>query len=132
MVQQKTGERLQIPASDDLKAVLAPWLKSHGHIMLLTTPTDRPLKVDYLRHLRANAYAEAGPEGVPSHGLRHTTGTVLAELGCDWPTIASILGHRTAEMVRKYTGKKRQAKLAITKLNKARKRGKDDEDPSSA
>ena len=122
VVQRKTGERVEIPASDDLKAVLGPWLESHDHFMLLTTPTGRPLKVDYLRHLMATAYDEAGLESVTSHVLRYTAGTILAELGCDWPTIASILGHRTAEMVRKYTGRKRDAKLAITKLNKARKK----------
>lgn len=129
VVQQKTGERVEIPASDDLKAVLGPWLKSHDHFMLLTTPTGRPLKVDYLRHLMADAYVDAGLEGVTSHGLRYTAATILAELGCDGPTISSIIGHRTAEMIRKYTRKKRQAKLAITKLNNARKKRNKAEPP---
>lgn len=97
--------------------------------MLLTTTTGRPLKVDYLRHLMANAYSTARLDEVTTHGLRYTAGTILAELGCDWQTISAILGHRTAEMVRRYTGKKRKAKLAITKLNRARKKRDENEKP---
>ncbi len=119
VVQRKTGERLEIPASRDLKAVLDPWVKARRQFMLLTTASGRPLKVDYLRHRMAAAYVEAGLEGVTSHGLRYTAATILAELGCDGPTISSILGHRTAEMIQKYTGRKRQAKVAIRRLNEA-------------
>ena len=41
-------------------------------------------------------------------------------------TIAAITGHRTAEMVRKYTDKHRRATLAISKLDAAR--GHDEND----
>ena len=127
--QQKTGERVDIPVSKDLKAVLDPWLKGHKHFMLLTTPSGRPLKIDYLRHVMANAYEVARLENVTTHGLRYTAGTILAELGCDWETTSAILGHKTVEMVRTYTGKKRKAKLAISRLDEARSKRDENEDP---
>ena len=62
------------------------------------------------------------------HGLRYAAGSRLRELGCDGPTIAAILGHRTAEMVRKYTEQERRAKLAIARLDEARA-ARSDHDP---
>ena len=122
VLQQKTGARLEVPVSDDLKAILGPWLRRNKQLTLLTTRTGKPLKIDDLRHLLTRACAEAGLKGVTTHDLRYTAGTILAELGCYWPTIASILGHRTAEIVRKYTGNKRQARLAIARVSKARRK----------
>lgn len=55
-----------------------------------------------------------------THGLRYTAATMLHELGLDWEVIASVTGHQTVAMVRKYTAKKRNAQLAITSLDAAR------------
>ena len=63
-----------------------------------------------------------------AHGLRYTAAAALHELGCDWETIGAITGHKTVEMVRKYTEKKRRAKLAISRLNKARSGRKENTD----
>ncbi|WP_158303955.1 tyrosine-type recombinase/integrase [Paramagnetospirillum magneticum] len=96
--------------------------------MMLTSETGRAFKVDHFRHVMIAAYQavdgltvglEAG--GVTTHGLRYTAATILHELGNDWETIAAITGHETVQMVRKYTDKKRRAKLAIASLNAARK-----------
>jgi len=46
VAQEKTKERVWIPASSELRAVLDPWLDQHGHVVLFPTPTGRPLKVD--------------------------------------------------------------------------------------
>ena len=43
------------------------------------------------------------------------------EIGVDWQTAESIIGHRTMEMARKYRAKKRAARIVIRKLDKATK-----------
>jgi integrase len=48
----------------------------------------------------------------------HTTVSTRAlELGLDWQTVESIVGHRTAEMAFKYTEKRRRARLGIATLD---------------
>jgi integrase len=54
------------------------------------------------------------------HGLRHTAATALADKGASDQEIAAITGHKSASMVRRYTKKaeqKRLAKAAIKKLD---------------
>jgi integrase len=122
VAQEKTRERVWIPASRDLRAALDPWLKGHEHLVLFPTPTGRPLKIDHMRHLMRDAIrAAALPGDCTLHGLRYTFATRAIELGLDWQTIESIVGHRTAEMAHKYTAKRRSARLAIATLDAARK-----------
>jgi integrase len=122
VAQEKTGERVWIPASRDLRAVLDPWLAEHKHVVLFPTPTGRPLKVDYMRHvMRAAIRAAALHDECTLHGLRYTFATRAIELGLDWQTIESIVGHKTAEMAFKYTQKRRRARLTIVTLDAARK-----------
>ena len=121
MAQEKTGERVLIPQADQLRAVLGPWLEANEHVVILTTETGRPFKIDHFRHtMRAAIRAAALPDDRTLHGLRYTAATILRELGCDLPTIQAITGHRTAEMARKYSEKRRRAKVAIARLNRAR------------
>lgn len=107
VVQNKTGERLQIPINADLAAVLDPWLRSHDHLVLLPTERGTSFKIDWFRHTMAAAYKTANLEGVTTHGLRYTAATILIEQGVDHQTIALILGHRTLGMAQKYTAKRR-------------------------
>jgi integrase len=123
VAQEKTKERVWIPASSELRAVLDPWLDQHGHVVLFRTPTGRPLKVDHMRHLMRDAIRQAElPDDCTLHGLRYTFATRAIEIGLDWQTIESIVGHRTAEMAHKYTAKRRSARLAIATLDVARER----------
>ncbi|MCA1907987.1 MAG: tyrosine-type recombinase/integrase [Magnetospirillum sp.] len=148
VAQEKTGARVWVPQSLDLMAALAAWDKAQAERvsaveaagkpvplamrrMLLTTETGRAFKVDRFRHVMIGAYQDVGglhagleSGGVTTHGLRYTAATILHELGNDWDTIASITGHETVQMVRKYTAKKRKAKVAIASLDKARKGAK--------
>jgi len=118
--QEKTRARVWVPASDELADVLDAWLAKHDHIAILTLDSGAAMKIHYFRKMMAAAFQAAGIEGVVIHGLRYTAATVLHEVGCDWETIGSITGHATAQMVKKYTEKKRRAKLAIARLNRAR------------
>jgi site-specific recombinase XerD len=121
VAQEKTKERVWIPASRDLRAALNPWLDRHAHVVLFPTSTGRPLKVDHMRHLMREAIRAAGlPDDCTLHGLRYTFATRGIELGLDWQTIESIVGHKTAEMAFKYTEKRRRARLAIATFDAAR------------
>lgn len=136
VTQEKTTARIWIPLSIDLRAALDAWddaRRADGvttldtHKMLITNRLGRGFKVDNFRHIMAAAYAATpglrcgmNNGGVTTHGLRYTAATVLAELGHDWDTIAAITGHETVQMVRKYTAKKRRARIAIDSLNSAR------------
>jgi integrase len=122
VAQEKSGERVWIPASRKLRAALDPWLAAHPHVVMFPTPTGRPLRVDHMRHLMRAAIRAAGlSNDCTLHGLRYTFATRAIELGLDWQTIESIVGHKTAEMAVKYTEKRRRARLAIVTLDSARK-----------
>ena len=121
VAQQKTQKQVWIPASRDLHDALDPWLEQHEHVVLFPTPSGRPLKEDHMRHLMRDAMrAAALPDECTLHGLRYTFATRAIELGLDWQTIESIVGHKTAEMAFKYTQQRRLARLAIVTLDAAR------------
>jgi integrase len=118
VAQEKTKERVWIPAPRDLRAALDPRLEGHSHVVLFPTPTGRPLKVHHMRHLMRDAIRAASlPDDCTPHGCRYTFATRALELGLDWQPVESIVGHRTAEMAFKYTEKRRRARLAIATLD---------------
>lgn len=123
--QEKTQARVWIPASKDLRDALDPWLAGHSHIAVLPSEKSkegRPLTVDAFRHMMGDAIAKAGlSEDVTTHGLRYTAATILIEMGCDIADVQAVTGHETVAMARKYTAKKRSSRLAVTKLDNARK-----------
>src|SRR5262249_37433949 len=103
--QMKTGKRVWIPASDDFKAAVDPWLWSHNYPEIFRTPTGRkPLTDAYMRMIMRDAIRKADlPKDCKLHGLRYTFATRGIELGLDWQEIESIVGHETAQMAYKYT-----------------------------
>jgi integrase len=143
VVQLKTGNRVWIPISNDLRVALDAWdARQNAWIerrlsqkkprpvpidvqkMILTGEKGRAFSEGTFGHLLNDAFKKVegltiGLEnrGVTPHGLRFTAATRLRELGCSWEMIASITGHDTAEMVRKYANQKRDAELAINALN---------------
>ena len=118
VVQEKTSQRVWIPISKALAEALNAWRPDGKIGAVLVNKSGDPLKVDYLRHLMADAMAAAEvSKGLVTHGLRYTAATRLRELGLDWEEIAAITGHATAEMVRKYTSQQRKARLAIGRLD---------------
>jgi integrase len=123
--QRKTGQPVDIPAAPALRTVLDPWLASHDAMLILVAAKGRPFAIHHFIHLMRAAYEGAGLSAeCTTHGLRYTCATLLAEQGCDWPTIAAVTGHRTCEMVRKYTSRRRSASTAIERLaNRTEKRG---------
>jgi len=45
------------------------------------------------RFIRKLAAEEKIGAGLTFHGLRHTAGKMMADVGCDTGTIAAVLGH---------------------------------------
>ncbi len=119
VVQSKTGERLWIPAVQELRAALAAWPRQGLLILGLKRPTFRD-------HWRKVILA-AGLDGLTYHGLRYTAAANLAEAGCDVRQIAAITGHRSLAMLQKYTrgaDQKRLASAAILKLERTEQKQK--------
>lgn len=131
--QLKGGNRVEVPASQDLIAALDPYLARHSAVTLLADRRCVPFKVDNFRNFMRAAYdaADLSP-GYTTHGLRYTQATVLKKLSCDDATIADIAGHETLAMVKKYTTKRRRARLAIARLNRARERGRNAKSETAA
>lgn len=120
--QIKTGKRVWIPASDDLKAALDPWLRSHNYDEFFRTPIQhKPLTEDYMsKTLMRDAIDEAGlPKDCTLHGLRYTFATRGVELGLDIRDVESIIGHEATEMMWKYIRQRRQAELTIDTMNRS-------------
>jgi integrase len=143
VAQEKTKNRLWVPQSRDLAEALEAWNRTQNgreeerirtgksipmdmKRMVLTGERGKKMTVDHFRHTMIDAF-QAVPDldtgldqnGVTNHGLRYTAATILKELGCDWETIASITGHETVDMVKKYTEKKRRAQVAIAAMDAA-------------
>jgi hypothetical protein len=72
------------------------------------------------RQMAAGPSGRRQPDDCTLHGLRYTFATRAIEIGLDWQTIESIVGHKTAEMAFKYTQQRRLARLAIVSLDAAR------------
>lgn len=122
IIQNKTGEKLEIDASNALRAVLDPWTEKHKQILLITNNNREQFKKRNFESVMRKAYTACSFDlDITSHGLRYTAASILHEYGLDWETIGSITGHRTRVMVEKYTRKKRLSAKAIREMNKNEK-----------
>ncbi|HML30466.1 MAG TPA: site-specific integrase, partial [Hyphomicrobium sp.] len=65
------------------------------------------------------------------HGLRHKTATELAESDATDAEIMAVTGHSTTAMVRKYTRRARQKKLAASAMAKLERPAGTPQEPES-
>jgi integrase len=118
VLQQKTGESLQILEHQELTAELARGNKDH--MSLLTTSKGKAFDPIYYGAWFAEAIDDARlPDDCVLHGLRKCAARHLAESGCTEDEIKAVTGHATTRMVEHYTkaaNKKRQATAAMRKL----------------
>jgi integrase len=87
-------------------------------------PSSEPLKKTtglhclYFRRSFETARTKAGLEDVHLHDLRHTAASHLLMAGVDLRTLAEILGHKTLQMVHRYTHLLNDHKLkAVDRIN---------------
>lgn len=89
--QSKNGRKVDIPCTAALRRMLEGLERTAA--VLLTTKTNRPWTARYFKAQWAEASKLAGITELHFHDLRGTAVTMLAEVGCTVPQVASITGH---------------------------------------
>jgi integrase len=128
--QGKTGDVVFVPEHSALKAILDATPKIAA--VVVATEAGRNYTADGFRANFRNLKTRLEGEGkvgagLTFHGLRHTVATKLADAGADDATIASVTGHKSAAMVRRYTesrDKKKRAEAAIRLIDEPKSRTK--------
>lgn len=118
VTQNKTGAELYIPFTERLATFLAGTPKTGFHIATTGQGTAMPYSTVEQR-FRAIRKAVGG-EGYVMHGWRYTAAHQLALAGCTDAEIAAITGHKSLEMVAKYSRKASQRGLAESAQKKRR------------
>ncbi|WP_127110426.1 site-specific integrase [Pararhodobacter zhoushanensis] len=106
VTQGKTGARLWVPLTPQLRAVLAVTAKDG--LTIVTTRGGRMMSYKTAQGHVMRVRLQIGGEGHDIHGLRHTAASELARLGCSDELIQSVTGHSSARMVAHYAGAARQ------------------------
>lgn len=91
-----------------------------GRLLFVTDDAGAgaPVRADTLsKEMRAHL-DRLGLQGLTFHGLRHTTGTALAEAGASEHEIMAILAHTTQQMASRYTRKVQRRRLATSAMAK--------------
>lgn len=127
VAQEKTNARVWIPEMRDLAVALEPWLASHDRPAFFPSRIGGgSLSKSRLRDMLRDACRGDGGANLPTdctlHGLRYTFATRCIEAGLDHQTIESIVGHATLEMAKKYTEKRRKARLTVATVDAALER----------
>jgi len=117
------GAKTNTPLSVRVHRRLKAYLDGRPATLKLIADKDgRPITPDQLSK-RMRAHLDAiGLTSLHLHGLRHTAATALFEAECDPQLVAAVLGHKTLQMVERYTKQARRTKLAeaaILKLEAA-------------
>lgn len=117
VVQSKTGARLWVPFTRQLRAVLAS-TKKVG-LTICAQNDGRPTSYRGAADMVMKVRRSIGAEDYDLHGLRYSAAAELAAMGMDDDHIMAITGHSTKAMVVKYAGPARQRSRA-TKVQEER------------
>lgn len=100
----KNGERRRVPLTGKALYLLSGLSKVRGIKTKLLFPsnTNKERPVD-LRRPWLDALQEAGIYDFRFHDLRHSAASYLAMNGASLSEIAEVLGHKTLQMVKRYT-----------------------------
>jgi integrase len=124
--QQKTDQENWLPAAVKLRSILDA--TPQVAITIVTSEQGRPYRKGGIAKafrtliLRLEAEGKIAP-GLTFHGLRHTAGKRLADLGADPRTIAAMLGHKSLKMAIHYSeeaDRRRRASAAVAALEQDR------------
>ena len=99
----KTGERRSLPLYGQARTIMAELFKQRqpGAVYAFPSPHgDHP--VDF-RHSWEKAVAKAKVSNFHFHDLRHSAASYLAMQGATSGQIAEVLGHKTLNMVKRYS-----------------------------
>jgi integrase len=104
--QQKTGNPMWVKAHYRLREILDATPRVSPNIVVSTHGkpyTEEVLRAQFFPFIRRLVTEGKVQPGLSFHGLRHTLGTLLAEAGCDAPTIAAVLGQESTKMAEHYS-----------------------------
>lgn len=136
VTQEKTGEKVWVPAHYELVGELERWRAIRSSTFILTTSRGLPWKAKSFSTRFCTEIRRSGKFGAPAHpllaglvfhGLRKSAAANLAEAGCDVLEIAAITGHtdlKTLGLYVREAQRKVMAKNAMVKLEN-RSRDKD-------
>ena len=99
----KNGERRRIPLTSHALECIKEMDKVRRIDTPLLFPSDRKKVQSYFWKHWLKALKEAGIEDFRFHDLRHTTASYLAMNGASIAEIAEVLGHKTLQMVKRYS-----------------------------
>lgn len=114
--QGKTGARLWLPLTRDLRAALDATKKTG--LTICAGPTGIPAIYRVAADLLLAVRKKIGAETYDAHALRYTAAAELAALGCTDEVIMSVTGHKTSAMVAKYAGPARQKARATEAMKR--------------
>lgn len=114
--QQKTGTTLSIPLHPIMRELLK--VIPRRALVIFTTQTGRPWKVDHLRHEIKKVATKIGHPEYSRHGLRKNAVNNLLEAGCSEKEVESITGQspQTIAHYARRVDQKRLSNQAIHKL----------------
>lgn len=114
--QGKTGVRLWLPLTRDLRAALDATKKTG--LTICAGPSGIPAIYRVAADLMLVTRKKIGAEAYDAHALRYTAAAELAALGCSDEVIMSVTGHKTSAMVAKYAGPARQKARATEAMDR--------------
>jgi integrase len=103
VIQEKTGQKVDIPVHERLAAMLKKTPRQGNYI--LNNRFGRPYRnADSLSGVIKRMLTDSleNSAHLTTHGLRKNAGIALAEAGCSVPEIQAVLGHKTAQMALHY------------------------------
>lgn len=107
-----SGVDVRVPIAGPLRRHLATLDRTR--LVYVTRADGRPVRPDsFSKEMRA-WLAGLGITGYTVHGLRHTTGTALADAGASAHEIQAVLGHTTLQMAERYTRRADRHRLAAS------------------
>ncbi|MBS0270755.1 MAG: tyrosine-type recombinase/integrase [Proteobacteria bacterium] len=107
------GSKNQNPVVVPVHATLKVYLDAQPQTLyIIADALGRPVSPTLLTHKMREHLDSIGLVDLHLHGLRHTAGKALAEAGCSPHEIQAVLGHKTLQMVERYTKEANQKKLA--------------------
>ena len=101
----KNGDARDVPLSPGALAVLRGLLPGGGEVAPLHAPKGIVFPIGQMSvvHSFANACRAAGIAGLRFHDLRHEATSRLFERGFGIQQVAAITGHKTLQMLKRYT-----------------------------
>lgn len=111
-IQAKTGVRIEVPITNQIKFLLIDYLKNHrpnvsSEYIFINSVTNLPFEnAKILTNIVRNAFTKAeidiSRKKAGAHSLRHSLATNILKNNTPLPVIKGILGHTTINTTEKY------------------------------